>query len=161
MAILKYDGEEIGSIEAVPRSMPLPVHDPAANTTKSQQLPRNASSRNLTHPFDRLVTIKSEFGKKPIDKHLIYLTGIKAMGDAAEMGLDHICPGIVTAGLRQTKWSLIREPGMGSPVFKAGYSRVAVYDALRRVVREQRFDELFVIMSFAGDVAAVGGLWGR
>ena len=164
-AILKYDGEEIGSIEAVPRSsMPFPVHDPAtANPTdeSQQQLPRNASARNtLTHPFDRLVTVKSEYGRKPIGKHLIYLTGIKAMGDAAELGLDLICPGMVTAGLRQTKWSLIREPGRGIPVFRAGYSRVAVYDALRRVVREQRYDELFVIVSFEGDVAAVGGFTG-
>ena len=157
-AILKFDGDDIGSIEVAPQSTPLISPGPA-NSTESLQL-GNQTLPSIWHSFDRLVTIKTEWGKKAVDRHLMYLTGIKAMGDAAEMGLDHICAGMVTTSIRQMKWSLLREPGMGIPVFKAGYSRVAAFAALLKAIQDQRFDELFVIMSVEGDVTAVGGYIG-
>ena len=158
LAIVKYDGEEIGTIEVVPQRTLLSIYGPA-NATDSQQL-SDEGSLSLGHFFDRLVTIKTEWGKTPVDRHLLYLTGIRAMGDAAEMGLDYQYSGIVTTGIRQMKWSLVREPGSHVPIFKAGHSRAAVYAALQRASRSQRLDELFVIMSFAGDITAVGGFMG-
>ena len=158
LAIVKWDGEEIGSLEVVPRRTPSSIDVPA-NATDVQQL-SEGGSLSLGHFFDRLVTIQTEWGKKPVDKHLLYLTGLRAMGDAAEMGLNYECQGIVSTGVRQMKWSLVREPGSHVPIFKAGYSRAAVYDALQRIIRAQRFDEFFVILSFAGEITAVGGFMG-
>ena len=158
LAIVKWEGEEIGSLEVVPRRTLSSIHVPA-NATAVQQL-SDGSSLSLGHFFDRLVTIETEWGKKPVDKHLLYLTGIRAMGDAAEMGLNYECPGIVSTGIQKMRWSLVREPGSHVPIFKAGYSRAAVYDALQRIIRAQRFDEFFVILKFAGELTAVGGFLG-
>lgn len=156
VAVLRWDDIAIGAIDVNPRRSPILTASSDGELIPLQGDKANSSS--LSHFFDRAVTVKIAYGQTPVDRNLIYLTGIKAMGDAAQMGLDEPCNGMISSSIRVTKWSLIREPGHGVPEFKAGYSRIAAFRALGKIIMDQKFLETFVIMDVEGLHTAVGGV---
>ncbi|KAL8801479.1 MAG: hypothetical protein Q9182_004446 [Xanthomendoza sp. 2 TL-2023] len=113
----------------------------------------------LSHFFDRDVSVGVTYGSKPIDKQLIYLTAIRAMGDAAERGLDTPVPYMITTGIQKVTWKLLRIRPVGSPLpnFKAGHSRMAIFRVIELMLRNQRFMETYVILSVSGEKYALGG----
>ncbi|KAL9003652.1 MAG: hypothetical protein Q9188_003496 [Gyalolechia gomerana] len=153
-ATLKWDGVMIGAIEIVPRRRPIAVLS-AGNQAESLQ--GDDPESQLSHFFDKEVTIQVAYGEKPVDRKLIYLTGIRAMGDAAEKGLDTPCEGMLTSSIKQVTWKLIREAGSQVPVFKAGHSRIAAFSTLGKLVNDNRFQEIHTFMKIEGDLTAVGG----
>ena len=94
----------------------------------------------------------------PIDRSLVYLTGIKAMSDAAEIGLERPVPGGFTLGLRTVHWKL----GNGGTsaftgVFKPGYSRIAVIKTLAAMIEDRKFQAIDVWVKVDGRSTGIGG----
>ena len=93
-----------------------------------------------------------------IDRQLIYLTGMKAMSDAAEIGLERPVAGIFTQGLRKVHWKL----GSGGSqaftgVFKPAYSRIAVIKTLAAMIEDRRYEAVDVWVKVDGRSTGVGG----
>ncbi|KAI4145348.1 MAG: hypothetical protein L6R39_003829 [Caloplaca ligustica] len=154
VATLKWDDVTIGTIKIVAHKLELD----SSSFSSALQLGNNITpDPRLTHFFDRDVTIQVAYGRKPIDRKVIYLTAIRAMGDAAEKGLDTPCRGMLTTGIQQVTWKLLREPGSQVPILRAGHSRIAVFSTLGRMLLDQRFQEIHLVMKVEGDQTAVGG----
>ncbi|KAL8696526.1 MAG: hypothetical protein Q9224_002747 [Gallowayella concinna] len=160
VAEISWAGEVIGAMTvttAAPRTPQGPVLDTLPDKTALMTL--NGTESDLSHFFDRDVRVGITYGSKPIDKHLLYLTAIRAMGDAAERGLDTAVPSMITTGIQKVTWKLLRIRPVGSPIpnFKAGHSRMAIYKVLQKLLRDQRYMEIYVILSVVGNKYAIGG----
>ncbi|KAL8932551.1 MAG: hypothetical protein Q9216_006787, partial [Gyalolechia sp. 2 TL-2023] len=153
-ATIKLDGFAIGAIEIVPRRRRIALQETG---DENEPLQNVNFGQGLSHYFDREVTIQVAYGQRVIDRKLIYLTGIKAMGDAAEKGLDTPCEGMLSIGIQQVTWNLVREGGSHVPIFKAGHSRVAAFSTLGKLVHDNRFQAINTFMKIEGDLTAVGG----
>ncbi|KAL8811921.1 MAG: hypothetical protein Q9200_001419 [Gallowayella weberi] len=149
-ALLKWNGNPVGSIH-VSRQLPA---GKAWNLTSSNALAeygqRAPGSLNFT-----TIDIRIQFGDKAIPKKLLYLTTIKAMGEACERGLSAHIPDIATVGLQQVTWRLI--PWLGHSGIEAGYSRLAAIKTLASMVLEREFKEAVVWVKADGIAAAFGG----
>lgn len=154
-ASLKWDGVEIGKIEILPHRRQIPLSDTSSKGVSSQ--PNTSSGSEVSHFFDKDISISCVYGKKPVDKRLLYLTAMKAMGDAAEKGLDTACEGMLTTSIKQVTWKMIREPGNQVPVFKAGHSRFAAFSTIGKLVQDNRWQEIHTVMMIDKIPAAVGG----
>ncbi|KAL8666633.1 MAG: hypothetical protein Q9168_007434, partial [Polycauliona sp. 1 TL-2023] len=156
VATIKWEGVPIGTLSVEPRRRPEIDHDVRLNET-THMVPKD-NKTGLSHFFDRDVSIRGVvYSTKPVEEHLLYLTAIKAMGDAAEKGLDQPVPQMFTMGIQRVSWKL--KPAVSSRVWelKAGFSRVAVFRVIARMIYDQRFFEIYVIMDLKGDDVAVGG----
>ncbi|KAL8725807.1 MAG: hypothetical protein Q9166_007138 [cf. Caloplaca sp. 2 TL-2023] len=156
VAYLKWEGQPLGEIKITRQRPRLSTAPKSTNNTALVTLD-DPNSSALTHFFDRDVAIEIVYGDKPINEHLIYLTAIKAMGEAAEKGLDTPVPGIITTSIRRVSWKLLREVRPQTPVLKAGHSRMAAYRTLSKMQRDKKFQEIYAMMSIAGVECAIGG----
>ncbi|KAI4238285.1 MAG: hypothetical protein LQ349_001207 [Xanthoria aureola] len=150
-ATLKYRGAPVGEIHIVkrpPGGQPWSTQEPSALMTFNQQTPGSLAYVNFE--------IKIAYGAKPVPKKIIYLTAIKAMGEACEKGLSAVLPGMFTRGIREVIWKLIGMSQSGRMI-EAGYSRMAVIKTLARMVSEEHFSETFVWAKVDGRAAGIGG----
>ncbi|KAL8675473.1 MAG: hypothetical protein Q9168_000174 [Polycauliona sp. 1 TL-2023] len=147
-ALLKYEDIFIGAIH-VARRPPVGEHwnteEPSASETSTQQALAYTN-------FE----IRVSYGAKPIPRNLVYLTAIKAMGEACEKGLHAVVPGMFTTGIQEVIWKLI---GMSQSehIIEPGYSRMAVIKTLAKMVSEDHFSEAFVWAKVDGRAAGIGG----
>ncbi|KAL8798791.1 MAG: hypothetical protein Q9182_006385 [Xanthomendoza sp. 2 TL-2023] len=149
-ALLKWNGNLVGSIH-VSRQLPA---GKAWSHQNSNLLARYGQRAPGSLNFTSL-DIRIQFGEKLIPKKLLYLTTIKAMGEACERGLSAHVPFTSTTGLQQVHWKLI--PWSQLPYIEAGYSRVAVIKTLASMVLEREFKEAVVWVKADGQAAAFGG----
>ncbi|KAL8730434.1 MAG: hypothetical protein Q9166_004072 [cf. Caloplaca sp. 2 TL-2023] len=134
-AVLKWEGNPVGSIH-VSKIPPAVLTWNAPNTSDSVQ-----SSLGGPKPLStRKLDITLAYGARPIAKNLLYLTAIKAMGEAAEVGLTKMVGRLYTLGLQQTAWKLIGQ----QREIEAGFSREAALTALGRMIYDNRFTEVYV-----------------
>ncbi|KAI4229771.1 MAG: hypothetical protein L6R36_000556 [Xanthoria steineri] len=147
-AVLKWDGVTVGTIY-VSRNPPRGVAWTGRNTSEAGEDLAGESKPLSNGRFDMSLS----YGEKPIDRHLLYLTCIKAMGDAAETGLTRLVPGLYTLGLQRTAWKLLGD----HREIEAGYSREAAVTALGRMIHDDKFFEVVVWVKVHGVQSAVGG----
>ena len=162
VAVLKWREVVVGvvfvsrteSLDSIPAS-DSPASD-SQNLT-SPDVVRVARHQSRTATNENIEVSVRYLTSVPIDRHIIYLTGIKAMGEAAEIGLDIIIQGVFTQGLRQVHWQL----GAGIPgltgAMKPSYSRIAVMKTLAAMIEDSKFQEIGVVVEVNGKVTAVGG----
>ncbi|KAI4166776.1 MAG: hypothetical protein LQ343_007758 [Gyalolechia ehrenbergii] len=144
-AVLKWEGNPVGRIEIAQSQ---PVEGPGS--------PHNQSILVSPARNNALFTIALKYSEKPIPKELVYLTAIKAMGEACEKGLPAPVPGMITTGLQKVTWKMLT-PSRRVRTIEAGYSRLAVAKSLARMVLDDRFVEVLTWARVDGVVAAVGG----
>ncbi|KAL8649342.1 MAG: hypothetical protein Q9226_005614 [Calogaya cf. arnoldii] len=156
VATLKWEGVAVGALHVAPERQLALERDVETNRTAPTGLDRR--EEGLSHFFDRDVSIRGVvYSTKPVEEYLIYLTAIKAMGDAAEAGLDTPVPKMLTIGIQRVSWKLKHAVESRVWQLKAGHSRIAVYRTLAKMVHDQSFMEIYVIMDLAGDDVAIGG----
>ncbi|KAL8858944.1 MAG: hypothetical protein Q9178_004623 [Gyalolechia marmorata] len=150
-AVLKYQGNTVGAIH-VARTPPV------GKSWSSQQHSALARFKKKT-PGSLTFTnfdIKIAYGAKPVAKKLVYLTAIKAMGEACEKGLRAVVPSMLTIGIQQVTWKLIAM-SQSQRTIEAGYSRIAVVKTLAKMIVDDHFSEVFVWANVDGRAAGIGG----
>ncbi|KAL8809552.1 MAG: hypothetical protein Q9223_003023 [Gallowayella weberi] len=160
VAKISWAGEVIGTITVTPVAPGRPQRSaPDMQAERPAPMTPTSTESGFSHFFDRDVRVGVTYGSKSINKQLIYLTAIKAMGDAAERGLDTPVPYMITPGIQKVTWKLLRIRPVGSPLpdFKAGHSRMAIYRVIELLLHNQMFMETYVILSVIGEKYAIGG----
>ncbi|KAL8768078.1 MAG: hypothetical protein Q9209_005621 [Squamulea sp. 1 TL-2023] len=162
VAILRWEGQALGAIQVVLwQAETEGSNRPASlgNETASLAFDDGSLNPEVSHFFDRDVSVKAAYGDKPIDKYLIYLTALRAMGDAALQGLDTETVAAYTTGIQEVTWKLLRVKAVGSdvPVFRAGHSRIAVIRTLAQMAKDERWVEIHVSVNIEGNRCAIGG----
>ncbi|KAI4270649.1 MAG: hypothetical protein LQ337_006551 [Flavoplaca oasis] len=147
-AVLKWDGVAVGTVY-ISRIPPNGLSWTGRNASELvEDGPGHPNA--LSNPrFAMSLT----YGDNPIDKNLLYLTCIKAMGDAAETGLSRIVAGMYTLGLQRTAWKIMGE----NREIEVGYSREAAVTALARMIHDDKFREVYVWVRIHGVQSAIGG----
>ncbi|KAL9000374.1 MAG: hypothetical protein Q9188_005683 [Gyalolechia gomerana] len=159
IAILKWKGEVIGSIYIAKRESRIELPWDTShnrNDNARQIIPPDPRSR-LTADEDIEVIIDYA-GTVPIDKKLVYLTGIKAMGEAAEKSLHRPVHEMLTKGFGGINWKLIGGSGAFEGIFRPAHSRFAVMKTMAAMIRDQRFQTTHVWIKVDGKNTAAGGL---
>ncbi|KAL9031468.1 MAG: hypothetical protein Q9196_000490 [Gyalolechia fulgens] len=81
---------------------------------------------------------------RAIDRYLIFLTTIKAVGEAAEWGLDRHVQSIETQGIRQVFWKLVGGTLAFTGVLKPGHSRIAIVKTLGTMIEDRKSQSVIV-----------------
>lgn len=92
-----------------------------------------------------------------IAPELIYLTAIKALGEAAELGLDVPAQRLLTQSLQRTWWKLLSGAQVFTGILRPRHSRIAVVKTLAVMIEERRFQGILVWVKVNGDNTAAGG----
>ncbi|KAL9600296.1 MAG: hypothetical protein Q9219_003246 [cf. Caloplaca sp. 3 TL-2023] len=169
IATMKWNGHEIGSLYIAnkeDRSLP-PAIIPQNQTDTLEQLilQQQQQQQQKQQPHipvsadTETVEITIDYsGNAPIDRYLIYLTVLKALGEAAEHGLNRRAEKLLTMGLRRVQWQLIGGTGAFTGPFKAAHSRIAVMKTVAAMIQDQRFQRTHVWVRVDGRNTAAGGL---
>ncbi|KAL8790196.1 MAG: hypothetical protein Q9213_000727 [Squamulea squamosa] len=150
-AVLKYQGNPVGAIYVVQRPPVGKFWSPQRQSAPAAFQQKDSKSLTFTH-----VDIRVTYGEKPIAQSIIYLTAIKAMGEACEKGLSAVVRGMFTTSIQQVTWKLFAL-SQRDPTIEAGYSRVAVVKTLAKMVFDDHFSDVFVWAKVDGRAAAIGG----
>ncbi|KAL8998333.1 MAG: hypothetical protein Q9188_006121 [Gyalolechia gomerana] len=156
VAVLKWEGVTIGAIHVARRTKPGMDSDPESRNN-ILQLAQEAN-RPLGAEDDIEVTI-SYAGSMPIDRRIIFLTAIRAMGDAAEKGMDRPVISMITQGLQRVSWKLASGSAAFTGVFRPGQSRIAVVKAVAKMIEDRRFQKTIVWVKVDGQNTAAGGFF--
>ncbi|KAL8837689.1 MAG: hypothetical protein Q9170_002421 [Blastenia crenularia] len=153
IAILKWQGVVVGTIYIARREMlglPWTVRNSATDILLPQ--PR------LPAPNDEDISIFLSWPRTPpIARELFYLTAVKAMGDAAEHGLDTPTPALVTTSIQRMQWQLVGDPAF-AVALRPRHSRVAVIKTLAKMQEDGKFQNVAVWVKVNGFNTAAGGL---
>lgn len=153
---LTWKGEEVGSIhigESAPGETQSAVSISATNVTGVLQLP--SGSNPLPPRPDSELEINLVYGLRPLDRTVAFQTAIKAIGDAAEAGLDNSAVAIATSGVSRCRWYLL---GGHGPTLRFRYSREAVKQTMARMVSDNQFRQMFVFLKWRGQHLSEGAL---
>ncbi|KAL8828582.1 MAG: hypothetical protein Q9170_006542 [Blastenia crenularia] len=156
-AFLKWDGLLVGTIVARRGFRSSTPSNISQNQTNVLQ---KSSLQSLRQPFranENVEVVISYDGEIPIDRKYIYLTGIKAMGEAAEKGLNRPIESQLTNGLRQVNWKLVGGTGTFTGIFRSAHSRIAVMQTLAGMIHDARFQKTIVWIKVDGKNSAAGG----
>ncbi|KAL8953345.1 MAG: hypothetical protein Q9222_000807 [Ikaeria aurantiellina] len=153
-AALKWQGTQVGAIHVIKRASSV-LSNATQDNTGSLSFAQVDSASNLnTEHLDIEVRISAS---PPIDRQVIFLTAIKAMGDAAEAGLDQPVRSLSTQGVQQTSWSLVGGVEAFTGILKPSYSRAAVVRTLGVMIEVNNFRNTYVWIKADGRNTAVGG----
>ncbi|KAL8870250.1 MAG: hypothetical protein Q9174_003667 [Haloplaca sp. 1 TL-2023] len=159
-AVVSWLGTTIGTIDIWP-SGPPGLETPGTNTTAPNvNTPLTAqadtTSNNNTTALDfTTFEVTIAYGDTPIPKPLLYLTAIKAMGQACERGITANVAEMTTQGIQGVTWKLL--PSSGRTSMQAGWSREAVVRTLASAITDQRFAETFVWVFVDEVPVGIGG----
>ncbi|KAL8712694.1 MAG: hypothetical protein Q9220_003226 [cf. Caloplaca sp. 1 TL-2023] len=153
-AALKWQGTQVGAIHIIRRAQfGLPDHAPNG----TDPLPFGQMNELGDVTAERL-EVEVRFAQSPpIERQVIFLTAIRAMGDAAEMGLNQPVQSLSTQGVRQTYWKLIGGVEAFTGVLRPRHSRAAVVKTLGVMIDQSQFRNTLVWIKVDGQNTAVGG----
>ncbi|KAI4188451.1 MAG: hypothetical protein L6R41_002130 [Letrouitia leprolyta] len=143
IATLKWEGIVVGSVQIAPSE------SRTTNATIKPQI--------MVPGEDIEVVISYRARSPPIPRELIYLTAIKATGEAAEAGLDNPIQEIVTQSIQRTWWKLSGGHHSLTGVLRPRHSRYTILQTLETMVQDRKFQALFVGVTVNGENVAVGG----
>ncbi|KAL8786559.1 MAG: hypothetical protein Q9213_002696 [Squamulea squamosa] len=147
-AVLKWEGDTVGSIHVWKTPPPDSILS-GRNTSDIVDL----NPEGPKAPLGVGIDMSMAYGEKAVDKNLLYLTCIKTMGEAAEVGLKRMVAGLYTLGLQQTAWKLVGD----NREIETGFSREAAILALGRMIHDNKWREVMVWVKIRETVVAVGG----
>lgn len=155
IAVLKWRGAQVGAIYVAKRAA-LGLNQNIQNQTDILQTDRLPERGSVGDDEDVEVSIMYQ-GSTPIDRQLIYLTATKAMGEAAEIGLNRPVQSLFTQGIRQVSWKLVSGTKAFTGVLKPSHSRIAVIKTLAVMLEDHKFQKTMVWVKVDGRNTAVGG----
>ena len=156
LARLRWQGIEVGTIYVAKRA-PFDIVPKRDFNALEHVIAQNNTATSFLTGDDNVECIFSFTGTTPMDRNVIYLTGIKAMGEAAEKGLYQPVRELVTIGIRQVTWKLISGLAGFPGTLKPAHSRVAVLRTVAAMVREERFQKVHIWIKVDGISTAAGG----
>lgn len=159
IAIIKWKDVVVGSIYIAKREAVVKLSWDTSNNqneNSTQDIQQGPRSR-LTADEDVRVLIDYS-GGPPIERKLVYLTAIKAMGEAAEKSLNRPVQEMFTKGFRGITWKLLGGMGAFEGIFKPAHSRIAVMKTVAGMIQDQRFETTHVWIKVDGKNTAAGGL---
>ncbi|KAL9028954.1 MAG: hypothetical protein Q9196_002743, partial [Gyalolechia fulgens] len=159
IAILRWNDIVVGSL-AIAKTEAL-LESPSETSNN-----RNESTRRIIQPDPRSrvaadgnIEVLIDYGPTaPIEKKFVYLTGIKAMGEAAEKSLQRPVQEMRTKSIGGINWTLIGGSGAFEGTFRAAHSRFAVMKTMAAMIRDQRYQTTYVWIKVDGKNTAAGGL---
>ncbi|KAL8726114.1 MAG: hypothetical protein Q9181_006172 [Wetmoreana brouardii] len=140
-AILKWNGDAVARLQ---------IHRPDHGNAIPAPSTSPAPALSVGESFE----ITAQYGSTPMSQDEMWLTGIRAMAEAAEAGLDTAAKAIVTSGLRGIKWTLVQE---FAPLLRYRHSREAVYRTLAKLARDNRWQDIYIYLKVDGQPMAAGG----
>ena len=159
VAILKWQGVVVGTIYIAEK--------------KSFSSKWDTMQQNQSDPLQRMIELDpgsvpvgnnddvgvtlSFSGSTPIERKLIYSTAIKAMGEAAETGLNRAVQDMKTTGLQRVTWKLISGMTAFAGTLRPAHSRIAVLKTVAAMIREGRFQKVHAWVKVNGINTAAGG----
>ncbi|KAL8717664.1 MAG: hypothetical protein Q9225_005118 [Loekoesia sp. 1 TL-2023] len=159
IAILKWNGVPVGTIHvAKPASLPSLPSDTRNQTNDTlNQLVQQNQGPHLGADDDNVEVIIDYSGITPIQKRVVYLTSIKAMGEAAEIGLSRSVENLLTTGIQRLTWRLVGGTGAFRGTLRPAHSRIAIMQTLSAMIRDRRFQKIHVWIKVNGLNTAAGG----
>ncbi|KAL8834111.1 MAG: hypothetical protein Q9170_003914 [Blastenia crenularia] len=146
-AVLRWKGTQVGAIHVIKRASP-----------GMSQGAQNATDILPIDVADEHIEIDVRYvDSAPIDRQIIFLTAMKAMGEAAEQGLDRPVQHLQTQGVRGVTWKLIGGVQAFSGVLRPRHSRTAVVQSLGSMIEDNKFQSTLVWVKVDGQNTAFGG----
>ncbi|KAI4204539.1 MAG: hypothetical protein LQ350_001089 [Teloschistes chrysophthalmus] len=167
--VLTWEGKEFGRIvirasqgisSLIALALPTADNVTISNNNTNLQQGRFASSiispsSNATANY--LVTEKVRYGKKPIPADSIFQTAIRAIIDAAELGLEKSVPAVFSNGVRGCSWKLLRDDVRRGDPLLADYSRQAVHRTVHKMQHDDHWSQIYVLVYVGDPLVAIGG----
>lgn len=153
-AVLKWQGAQVGTIRITTREV-LGLPSAPRNSTDVLHLAHQDKSGPVAAGEDVHVSVKYS-RSSPIDRRLIFLTAIKAMGEACETGLNRPVGAMITQGIQKVSWKLVGGTQAFTGILKPGHSRIAIAKTLAMMIEEGRFQKIIVWVKVNGQNTAVG-----
>ncbi|KAL8933625.1 MAG: hypothetical protein Q9216_006283 [Gyalolechia sp. 2 TL-2023] len=153
-AVLKWEGAVIGTIQVARRLKPGIDSVPASRTTLLQL------AQDAQGPVGAEDDVEVTFHyaeSPPFDRRIVFLTAMKAMGEAAERGLDQPVISMITHGLQRVSWKLAGGTAAFRGVFRPGHSRIAVVKIVAKMIEDRTFQKTIVWVKVNGENTAAGG----
>lgn len=93
-----------------------------------------------------------------IDKNDIFLTTLRAVGDAIERGVDNVCASQLIHGIRKCVWVLNSERGPdGGYLLRYRHAIVVIRKVVDQMISDDRFSGILVAVTLNTIDAAEGG----
>ena len=163
-ATLKWDGQLIGSM-MVNKTAQL-AQGGGVQLVQSGSL-RNGTTSNVSSLLPSATWLEADkedveisyiYSIHPIDKNDIFLTTLRALGDAIEHGVDSICISQLTNGIRKCVWVLNSERGPdGQYVLKYRHTILAIRKVINQMVSDDRFTGILISVALNTIAAGNGG----
>ncbi|KAL8775732.1 MAG: hypothetical protein Q9194_003699 [Teloschistes cf. exilis] len=168
--VLTWDGKEFGRIVIRPSqgisSITALAPPTADNVTVSKTdtgiqqgrfAASNTSSSSTNASANYLITEKVRYGTKLIPPDDIFQTAIRAIIDAAELGLRKSIPAVFSNGVRGCSWKLLRDDVRRGDPLLADYSRQAAHRTVHKMQHDDKWRQIYVLVYVGDPLVAVGG----
>ena len=163
-ATLKWDGQLIGSMlvnktgQAVQGGGLQLVQSGGLQNGTTSNVSTLLPSATWLEADKEDVEISYVYSIHPIEKNDIFLTTLRALGDAIEHGVDSVCASQLTYGIRKCVWVLNSERGPdGGYVLRYRHAILAIRKVINQMVSDDRFTGILVTVSLNTIAAANGG----
>ncbi|KAL9582028.1 MAG: hypothetical protein Q9212_003544 [Teloschistes hypoglaucus] len=170
--VLTWDGKEFGRIMIRPSqgissiaALALPTADNVSVSKTDigiQQgsfaaLNTSSSSSSTNASANYLIIEKVRYGSKLIPQDDIFQTAIRAIIDAAELGLRKSIPAVFSNGVRGCSWKLLRDDVTRGDPLLADYSRQAVHRTVHKMQYDDKWRQIYVLVYVGDPLVAIGG----
>lgn len=156
-AVLKWEGEAVGNLQ-IQKAAPTLQEGTSVNGT---DVSNNLLLTNTTElrTGKEYIEITVYFSTSSIDENDIFLTALRALGDAMEAGIDTFTPAQFTIGIRNVVWFLGSEMSRDSKyLLKYRHSIEAIRQTISQMVSMNKFRGVIVIVHVNAMEVAQGGL---
>ena len=150
-ATLKWEGQPIGSMR-VNKTAQL-IQGGGLQLMQSGNL-RNVTMSNVSTLLPTATWLEADkedvqisyvYSTQLIDKNDIFLTTMRALGDAIEHGVDNICVSQLTYGIRKCLWVLNSEVGSdGGYLLRYRHAILTILKAIEQMVSDNRFSAMLL-----------------
>ncbi|KAL8925663.1 MAG: hypothetical protein Q9208_003346 [Pyrenodesmia sp. 3 TL-2023] len=159
IAVLKWEGDAIGVIYVGRRTEPVTGSEAERGKRDILQLAQGGARGSIGDEGDDVEVTINYIESPPIDRRIIFLLAIKAMGHAAETGLDRPVTKLTTTSLQRVTWKLVSGTVAFTGIFRPGQSRLAVVKTVAKMIEDDKFEKTIVWIKVNGRSTAAGGFF--
>ena len=163
-ATLKWDGQLVGSMRV--NNTAQSIQGAGLQLVQSGGL-QNGTSLNASALLPSATGLEADkedvdisyvYSSHMIDKNDIFLTTLRAVGDAIEHGVDDICVSQLTYGIRKCVWVLNSERGPdGVYLLRYRHAIRAIRKVINQMVKDGRFSGILINVALNTISAGNGG----
>ncbi|KAM0796838.1 hypothetical protein BDR22DRAFT_498320 [Usnea florida] len=163
-ATLKWDGRLVGSMRV--NNTAQSIQGGGLQLVQSGGL-QNGTSANDSALLPSATGIEADkedvdiswvYSSHMIDRNDVFLTTLRAVGDAIERGVDDICVSQLTYGIRKCVWVLNSERGPdGVYLLRYRHAILAIRKVINQMVKDDRFSGILINVALNTISAGNGG----